>query len=386
MLNVGLPLIVEAVPRDVTQLDWRPPAFGDPAAARHGRPGRRADAAANAAASPRCTLCARAGRCPPGPGGDRRAGRPERSCTPGRRSSGPRMCGPMRGALIGATLFEGWAATTGGGRAVLAAGDDRVAPCHHHGAVGPMAGVVSPSMPVWSSTTRTAPRHAFATLNEGLGKVLRFGAYEPRSSPACVDARRARPRPRRGAVQVRPDRRGRPDQPGAGDGRRGPQPATWPPPRCSPAGSPRPRPPSTARSVLRVPRRQRPLRAQPVDGCRQAGHGRRRSGCRARRWSRRWPATAWSSGSGSRHRGPLVHRAGRPGRRLVLPRLQHRRRQPGPRRLGDHRDPRPRRFAMAAEPGDHEVRRRHAGRRTGHDPRGCAESPWRRTPRSRCLR
>ena len=92
-----------------------------------------------------------------------------------------RMCGPMRGALVGAALLEGWAATPAEAERALAAGEIAVEPCHHHGAVGPMAGVVSPSMPVWQVTDDAGPprRHAFATLNEGLGKVLRFGAYGP---------------------------------------------------------------------------------------------------------------------------------------------------------------------------------------------------------------
>ena len=89
-----------------------------------------------------------------------------------------RMCGPMRGALVGAALLEGWATTPEDAERALAAGEIVVEACHHHGAVGPMAGVVSPSMPVWQVGDDTGG-HAFATLNEGLGKVLRFGAYGP---------------------------------------------------------------------------------------------------------------------------------------------------------------------------------------------------------------
>jgi hypothetical protein len=87
------------------------------------------------------------------------------------------MCGPMRGALIGAILFEGWAATADDAASLLDTGGVRCEPCHHHGAVGPMAGVVSPSMPVWVVEDASNCHRAFATLNEGLGKVLRFGAY-----------------------------------------------------------------------------------------------------------------------------------------------------------------------------------------------------------------
>jgi hypothetical protein len=41
-----------------------------------------------------------------------------------------------------------------------------------------MAGLVSPSMPVVVVENRTFGNRAFATLNEGLGKVLRYGAYD----------------------------------------------------------------------------------------------------------------------------------------------------------------------------------------------------------------
>jgi hypothetical protein len=89
-----------------------------------------------------------------------------------------RMCGPMRGAVIGAALFEGWAAAPDDAEALAARGEITFAPCHHHQAVGPMAGIVSPSMPVFVVENSSHHNRAFATLNEGLGKVLRFGAYD----------------------------------------------------------------------------------------------------------------------------------------------------------------------------------------------------------------
>jgi hypothetical protein len=88
------------------------------------------------------------------------------------------MCGPMRGAIIGAILFEGWAATPEDAQRLASRGGVGLQPCHHAGAVGPMAGVVSPSMPVVVVENVTAGNRAFATLNEGLGRVLRFGAYD----------------------------------------------------------------------------------------------------------------------------------------------------------------------------------------------------------------
>jgi hypothetical protein len=91
----------------------------------------------------------------------------------------PRMCGPVRGAIIGAILNEGWAATPEDASALAERGGVTFAPCHHHSAVGPMAGIVSPSMPVFVVENANGGNRAFATLNEGLGKVLRFGAYGP---------------------------------------------------------------------------------------------------------------------------------------------------------------------------------------------------------------
>jgi hypothetical protein len=91
----------------------------------------------------------------------------------------PRMCGPMQGAIVGAALFEGWATTPEEARAIAARGDIRFAPCHHHAAVGPMAGVLAPSFPVVVVENAANGNRAYASLNEGLGKVLRFGAYDP---------------------------------------------------------------------------------------------------------------------------------------------------------------------------------------------------------------
>ena len=90
-----------------------------------------------------------------------------------------RASGPMRGALIGAMLFEGLAATPEEAEAMLARGDATWEPCHSRGAVGPMAGVVSPSMWVFELRDEVNDRTAWCSLNEGLGRVLRYGAYSP---------------------------------------------------------------------------------------------------------------------------------------------------------------------------------------------------------------
>lgn len=89
------------------------------------------------------------------------------------------MCGPQQGAISGAILYEGWANSLENAEALAASGSVALAPCHAHGAVGPMAGIISPSMPVWVVENATAGNRAFSNVNEGLGKVLRFGANSP---------------------------------------------------------------------------------------------------------------------------------------------------------------------------------------------------------------
>jgi hypothetical protein len=90
-----------------------------------------------------------------------------------------RMCGPMRGGVIGALLYEGMAKNPREAQALAASGAIEYSPCHQHAAVGPMAGIVSPSMPVFIVRNEEYGNTAYATMNEGLGKVLRYGAYGP---------------------------------------------------------------------------------------------------------------------------------------------------------------------------------------------------------------
>lgn len=90
-----------------------------------------------------------------------------------------RMCGPMRGAMIGALLYESWADSPEAAEAMLARGDIRFAQCHDFGAVGPMAGVISPSMPLFVVRNQTHGNVAYSNMSEGIGRVLRFGANGP---------------------------------------------------------------------------------------------------------------------------------------------------------------------------------------------------------------
>jgi hypothetical protein len=88
-----------------------------------------------------------------------------------------RASGPMRGAITGALIFEGRAKDEAGAQALVDSGEIELEPCHHHQAVGPMAGVICPSMSVYVLENETHGNRSYSNLNEGYGKVLRYGAY-----------------------------------------------------------------------------------------------------------------------------------------------------------------------------------------------------------------
>ena len=181
VVNVGIASFADAIRQsgaNVTHVKWSPPAQGDRAVAvalaslvKH----RTVEAAnaqafqAYAEANPVLEGLGIAGKCVP-----RMTGRTILHAGP--PIEWRRMCGPMQGAIVGAILYEGWARNEKQARSLAAGGKLRFAPCHHHDAVGPMAGIISPSMPVWIVRNAARGNRAFSNLNEGLGKVLRFGA------------------------------------------------------------------------------------------------------------------------------------------------------------------------------------------------------------------
>lgn len=87
------------------------------------------------------------------------------------------MTSPMQGSCIGAVLFEEWAADAEAARELLASGKVAFMPCHEVGAVGPMGGITSAHMPVFVARNETFGNEGYCTMNEGIGAVLRFGAY-----------------------------------------------------------------------------------------------------------------------------------------------------------------------------------------------------------------
>jgi hypothetical protein len=185
VVNIGLSsfaddLRAEGVP--VVHLDWRPPAGGD---------GRLA--ALLAELDDRSTT----GIDQANQEGIRRIQdgtavwvdvRLARDVVPGMRDytvfhAGPpvtwdRMCGPMRGAIIGASMFEGWAKTPDEAVALAASGRLAFDSSHHHRAIGPMSGIITPSMQVNVVRNDRFGLDTYSTLYMGIGKVLRHGAYD----------------------------------------------------------------------------------------------------------------------------------------------------------------------------------------------------------------
>ena len=90
----------------------------------------------------------------------------------------PDMCGPLRGAICGAIVFEAWATDLAAAEVLAAAGGVQFAPNHHFGAVGPMTGCTTRTMPLLVVENKTHGNRALCMINEGLGKVMRFGGND----------------------------------------------------------------------------------------------------------------------------------------------------------------------------------------------------------------
>jgi hypothetical protein len=180
VINVGLSQFADpiaAADAQVLDVAWTPPAGDETVARALARLVNRADVeAANATAFARY-LTAQPALVGIAPAADAIAGLPERTILhSGPPIAWPDMCAPVQGAVIGACIYEGWADSQEAARQLAEAGEISFAPCHHYAAVGPMAGIISPSMPVWIIEDQTHGTTTYSNLNEGLGKVLRFGA------------------------------------------------------------------------------------------------------------------------------------------------------------------------------------------------------------------
>ncbi len=89
------------------------------------------------------------------------------------------MCGPLQGAILGAIVYEELAATLEDAKKLVLANKIKFRPNHEMGAVGPMTGMITYSMPLWEVKNETFGNVAYCPFNEGLGKVMRFGANGP---------------------------------------------------------------------------------------------------------------------------------------------------------------------------------------------------------------
>ena len=181
-VNVGLATFAAAL-RDqgapVVEVDWRPPAGGDPEALEilsrlWGAYGERIAAANREAVAraegvePHALSVAPAGEVVSGLGDGMLL------------HSGPpiaweQVCDPQRRALLAAVVFEGWAPDREAAERLLARGEIALEPGNEHAHVGPMTGVCSPSMPVWIVADEESATRAYSTLNEGPGQTLWFG-------------------------------------------------------------------------------------------------------------------------------------------------------------------------------------------------------------------
>jgi hypothetical protein len=183
-VNIGLEAIAASLAAagvDIAEVEWRPPAAGDTRLlerlARLERRGEAIDRANREALArltggePFLVDCVAAGEA---------FGLSERLVLHAGPPLGwPRACPPVRAAILCAIRYEGWAQDDEAAARLVEAGAVRLEPCHHHGVVGPMTGIVTRSMPLLVVENRRHRTRAYATINEGLGKVLRFGANDP---------------------------------------------------------------------------------------------------------------------------------------------------------------------------------------------------------------
>ncbi len=189
VINVGLEAFASDLSElgvDVVHVDWAPPAGGDPELA--SLLGKLDDVSASGlssrvetanrealqrilASDPVLIDVVPATECIAGLG-------PQMILHAGPPIDWQRMCGPMRGAVAGVAVFEGWAEDLAAADRMAARGAFDFQPNHHFAAVGPMTGLTTMSQPVMVVENRAFGNRAYCTINEGLGKVMRFGGND----------------------------------------------------------------------------------------------------------------------------------------------------------------------------------------------------------------
>jgi hypothetical protein len=181
VVTAGADLFADAVADqavDVTRVDWRPPM-----------PGTEADLATVAADTLRSDANRRALEAMLGvtaqlvdvaPAGELLGLERGQFLHAGPPIEWARASGPLRGALMGGAVLEGLVEDPEDAVALFENGTGvELEPCHHRRTVGPMAGVVTPSMWMFVLEDPSTGARTHCSLNEGLGKVLRYGAYGP---------------------------------------------------------------------------------------------------------------------------------------------------------------------------------------------------------------
>ena len=184
VVNVGADLLADAVEAQavpVSRVDWRPPMPGTESdLATVAADPRRPEANARALAAMLEVTATLVDVVPASEALGLEAGQFLHAGPP---IEWARASGPLRGALMGAAALEGLVEDPEDAVALFESGTSvSLDPCHHHSAVGPMAGVITPSMWLWvleDSGPSGSGRRTYCSLNEGLGKVLRYGAYGP---------------------------------------------------------------------------------------------------------------------------------------------------------------------------------------------------------------
>jgi hypothetical protein len=185
VINIGLKGFAEELDGqgvEVTQMDWSPPAGGDPRLAsllsRLSSSKTAGIDKANAealrrmlAADPVLVDVIPASEAIP-------SLREKMILHAGPPIDWERMCGPMRGAVTGIAKFEGWATDLENAAAMAAGNAFDFRPNHEFDAVGPMTGMTTAGQQLMVVENRTTGNRAYCTINEGLGKVMRFGGND----------------------------------------------------------------------------------------------------------------------------------------------------------------------------------------------------------------
>ncbi|MCW2793952.1 MAG: hypothetical protein JWO76_3050 [Nocardioides sp.] len=181
VVSAGADLFADAVASqavDVTRVDWRPPMPGaESDLATVAADPRRRDANERALAA---MLGVTARLVDVAPASEVLGLERGQFLHAGPPIAWERASGPLRGALMGGAALEGLVDDPEDAVALFEAGTGvELEPCHHRRTVGPMAGVVTPSMWMFVLEDPRTGARTHCSLNEGLGKVLRYGAYSP---------------------------------------------------------------------------------------------------------------------------------------------------------------------------------------------------------------